>query len=362
MKKTVAVDVSPLYSQDRFRGVGSYTRNLQQALKTIQKKLDFDIKFIKNSQDLLEKKFDLIHFPYFSPFFLTLSKKIPSPFVVTVHDLIPIKHPNHFPAGIRGGLKWLIQKNRLKKASSIITDSLFWRKEIARLINFDEEKIYSIMLAAGDEFKVIKDKKQLKTVREKYHLPERFVLYVGDVNWNKNIPATVEACRLSNLPLVMVGKSIVSNSFNKNHPESKNLVWLQQQIKQFGAKDDGFRILPLGFVPGEDLVALYNLAYCFCFPSFDEGFGLPVLEAFGCGCPVITSSSGSLPEVAGKAAIIVDPEKPQQIAEALTGRLENKDQRSKLVNEGFKQVDRFSWAKTASQTAAVYKKLLEIND
>ena len=358
MKKTVAIDVSPLYSGDRFRGVGFYTKRLREALGETQAKLDFKIEFVKESEDLLEKKFDLVHYPYFSPFFLTLPKRPSSPFMVTVHDLIPLKHPEHFPAGIRGKIGWLKQKTRLKKASVILTDSLFWKKEITRLVGFNEKNIHSIMLAAGEKYRLVKDREKLNRIKRKYNLPEKFVLYVGDVNRNKNIPGIVEACGQAEVPLVMVGKKVISRNFDRNHPENQDLVWVQEQIEKTESKKEGFRILPLGFVSDEDLISFYNLATVFCFPSFDEGFGLPVLEAFACGCPVITSNCGSLPEVAGPAALMVDPFKVDSITQALLKLFSSLEERQKWSRKGLVRAKKFSWRKTAQQTIAVYQRFL----
>jgi len=358
MKKKVAIDVSPLYSDDRFRGVGFYTKRLTEVLADFKKDLSFEIELVKDKERFSEERFDLVHYPYFSPFFKTLPGKSLSPFIVTVHDLIPLAHPKHFPAGLRGRLGWFGQKSRLKKASAILTDSLFWKKEIARLVGFKKEDVYSIMLAAGEKYRLVSDKKELSRVKRKYHLPEKFVLYVGDINWNKNVPGIIKACEQVGASLVMVGKKVISGSFNRNHPENRDLVWVQNQIERTKNEKSGFRILPLGFVPDEDLVLLYNLATVFCFPSFDEGFGLPVLEAFACGCPVITSNSGSLPEVAGEAALKVNPNEVDSITQALLKLLGNLKERQKWSRKGLIRAGKFSWRETARQTIIVYQKFL----
>ncbi len=125
-KVKIAIDISPTIDGNAIRGVGYYTDNLvkslQKEIKTNPKYKEWSIDLIKNSQELRAKNYKLIHYPYFDPFKLTLPKNKKIPYVVTVHDLIPIQFKNHFPAGIKGKIKWLIQKNHLKYANKIITN------------------------------------------------------------------------------------------------------------------------------------------------------------------------------------------------------------------------------------------------
>src|SRR3989344_6754662 len=294
----IAIDVSPIEEKDlikhRVRGVGFYINNLKRSL----------IKYFSENKytfftrgEKLPKDIDLVHYPYFDPFFLTLPIFSKYKTVVTVHDLTPLVFPKYFPRGIKGELKWQIQKMLLKKIDAIIADSECSKNDIVKYAGISPEKILVIYLAATENFGVIKNTLLLDRIRVKYRLPDRFVLYVGDVTWNKNLPRLIEAIKKTNIPLVMVGKALVSEDFDRKNPWNQDLVTVHNNVKE-----DKNIILP-GFVETADLVQIYNLATFFIMPSLYEGFGLPFLEARACVCPVITTKEGSIPGVAGDAAI-----------------------------------------------------------
>ncbi|MEK7502042.1 MAG: glycosyltransferase family 1 protein [Patescibacteria group bacterium] len=351
----IAIDVSPIEKkgliQHRVRGVGFYINNLKRSLVKYFPKNKYTF-FVRGEN--LSKDTDLIHYPYFEPFFITLPLFNRCKTIVTVHDLTPLVFPKYFPKGVRGGFKWLIQKASLRKANLIIADSLSSKRDIIKFTGVSEKKIEVIYLAAGEEFKRFKtDDLRLKKIREKYNLPEKFALYVGDVTWNKNLPRLVEAARKSRIPLVMVGKTLVSSDFDKNNPWNQDLLEVQKLVE--GNKN----ILRVGFVETEDLVVLYNLATVFIMPSLYEGFGLPILEAMACGCPVITTKEGSIPEVAGDAAFYTDAYDSDKIAKDITEVFEDEKLRKEFSAAGFKQSGKFSWKKTAEQTVRAYEKVLE---
>ena len=355
MKKIIGIDTSPLYSGHKVRGIGFYTKRLLEAIRELGDK-NLVIRELKNKGEVEKGNYDLLHFPYFSPFFVTLPLRLDKPLVVTVHDLIPIRFKKHYPPGLKGKMRWQIQKRLLRRTERIITDSKSSKKDIIKCINYPENKIEVIYLAAGEEFKKLKVKSEkLKVIKEKYQLPDRFALYVGDVNWSKNLPGLVKACRQAETPLVIVGKQAVAEDFDRSHPENKDLIWLQKRLKEYPhILNSKFYILALGFVPSADLVALYNLAAVYAQPSFGEGFGLPVLEAMACGCPVVSSSWGSLPEIVGKAGILVEPT-PASLAEGIKKVIGDGELRRRLIRAGLKQAKQFSWAKTARQTLKVYQ-------
>src|SRR3989344_6279151 len=284
----IALDLSPIESKDsvnhRVRGTGFYTKNLKEALLKYfpENKYTF---FTRGNK--LPKNTDLVHYPYFEPFFLTLPIFPSFPFVVTVHDLTPLVFPKNFPKGIKGDIKWQLQKGRLKKARRVIADSLSSGKDIARYAGIEEDKIDVVYLASDEKFKKKElSKEEVYKLRKKYNLPENFALYVGDVTWNKNLPRLVEAAKKSRIPLVMVGKALISEDFDKNNPWNQDLITVQNNVKE-----DKNIILP-GFVETADLVQIYNLATFLIMPSLYEGFGLPILEAMACGCPVVASKEG----------------------------------------------------------------------
>jgi glycosyltransferase involved in cell wall biosynthesis len=345
----IAIDISPLSTGHKVRGTGFYLQHLKDALVT-----DFpehNYTFFQTG-DSLPEDIEVIHYPYFDPFFLTLPLHKKYKTVVTVHDLTPLVFPKHFPAGLKGTLKWQIQRFNLKKADGILTDSKASKLDIIKIVGFPEKKVDVAYLAAGEEFKKYEvSSSKYKILREKYNLPEKFVLYVGDVTWNKNLPRLLEAVRKIDVSLVMVGKSLVSEEFDRSNKWNSDLVEVQRLAKE------NKKIHLLGFVPTEDLVALYNLATVFVFPSVYEGFGLPILEAMQSGCPVIISREGCMPEVGGDAATYFDGYSTDSLAEKIKRIYSSKQLQKELEEKGFAQARKFSWRKTAEETLKAYEKV-----
>lgn len=346
----VAIDISPLEGshslQHRVRGTGFYLQNLKKSLL-----LNFpqhSYTFFRKKEDI-PKVADIIHIPYFEPFFLTVPSRNLQKTVITVHDLTPLVFPHEFPSGIRGRIKWYIQRKRLKKLRAIIADSLSSKKDIIKFAGVSESIVHAVYLAAGDEFKIIKKKSELGKIKKKYDLPESFVLYVGDATWNKNLPRLIDAVKKINLTLVLVGKALIDENFDASNSWNKDLAYVQKEIKS------DKRFIRLGFISESDLVAIYNMATVLAMPSLYEGFGLPVLEAMSCGVPVITSKKGSLSEVGGGAAFYIDPTSIDDIARGIQAVYANQALQKELSEKGIQQAKKFSWRKTAAQTVAVYE-------
>ncbi len=304
-----------------------------------------------NRGEKLPGNVDVVHYPYFDPFFLTLPFRKKHKTVVTVHDLTTLVFPEHFSSGAKGKLKWRLQKRSLRKADAIITDSISSQNDIAKFTGVAKEKISVVYLSAGEKFKKIKSTKdEINSLRAKYNLPEKFLLYVGDVTWNKNLPRLVEAVKIAGIPLVMVGKALGQVNIDVKNPWNKDLMKVQK-----GVKDNPlFHIL--GFIPDEDLVLLYNMATVFVMPSIYEGFGFPVLEAMSCGVPVITTKEASLSEIAGESAYFVDAFNTENIAKGIETVWNDKNLQTGLSKAGEKQAKKFSWEKTARETVKIYEK------
>lgn len=329
------------FMQHRVRGTGFYITNLEKSLRSCDKQSIY----ISCSQDQIPSDVDIVHYLFFEPFFMTLPFFKKTKTIITIHDLIPLVFPQNFPKGIKGSLRWEIQRRLLKGVDTIVTDSDSSKKDIQRFTGVEPDKIKVIYLAASKNFKKIKNPKL------NYNLPDKFVLYVGDATWNKNLPKLVEAIKKINLPLVMVGKALVDNNFDKKNPWNSDLLKIQNLTK------DNKEIIKLGFVSDEDLTMLYNRATIFAMPSLYEGFGLPLLEAMGSGCPVVTSRKGSIPEIGGNAVYYVDPYNLNDIANGIKKVFSNKKLREELSQKGLDQAKKFSWEKTAKQTANVYRNL-----
>ena len=345
----IAIDKKAITGGHAIRGVGAYTKALIKHLKQIK---DLEVQAVDLKEADLSG-YDLVHYPFFHPFFLTLPFSKKTKIVVTIHDLIPLIYPKHYPPGLRGRFRFLLQKLLVKRADALITVSETSKKDIVRLLGIPSEKISVIYEAPRKIFKPLTDHRSLTTIKKKYHLPDRFVLYVGDVNYNKNINSLAHACKIAKTPLVMVGKQAASKDFDPTHPENRSFA---KFLSKYGQERD---ILRLGFVPDEDLVAIYNLATVYCQPSFYEGFGLPVLEAFACGAPVVIAKTQALVEIADKAALAADPKDPNDIAKKIREFIDSPSLRKKFAKKGLERVKEFSWQLTARKTAEVYKKMIE---
>ena len=352
----IAFDISPLQSghflQHRVRGTGFYTENLKRSFLKYFPEHHYTF-FAR--EEMLPQNIDVVHYPYFEPFFLTIpfQKKYRS--VVTVHDLTPLVFPGYFPPGIKGNLKWQIQKMSLKRMDAIITDSESSKKDIIHFTGISEKKVHTVYLAAGEQFKKVQSSKfKAQNLREKYHLPEGFALYVGDITWNKNLPRLIQAIKKTDIPLILVGKAIREKNFDITNLWNQDRVKIQKLIEQ----DKGRQIHCIGFVPDEDLVLLYNMATVFVMPSLYEGFGLPILEAMQCGCPVVTTKEGSLAEVGGNAPFYVDGYASDNIASGIQKIFSNKTLQQELSEKGLARAKEFSWEKTAKETMEVYNAIL----
>src|SRR6185369_10508691 len=145
-----------------------------------------------NTMQSPSREADVIHYPYFDPFFITLPLKKIKPTVVTVHDLIPLVFPDKFPSGVKGFIKWQIQKLSLLGVNRIITDSKASKADVSRITGYARSKIDSVYLAPDPTYQKVTDTKILDEVKRTFSLPERFILNVSDVNWNKNIPGLLQ--------------------------------------------------------------------------------------------------------------------------------------------------------------------------
>ena len=320
----IAIIGSPLTDGNKTRGIGFYTKHLIENLK--------DRVELTNTDNA-----DIIHYPFFDPFKTSL-KIFSKPTIVTVHDLIPIQFKKHFPVGIKGTINWYLQLYNLRRASAIITVSQYSKKIIHQITKIPLNKIFITYLGANNTDKQINDKKVLEKIKNQYNLPDKFVFYLGDINWNNNVPALIKICKDLNYPLVIAGSSAIQKN-TPIHPWTKDLITVQNDT--YPQK--------IGFVSDDDLTAIFNLATIYCQPSHAEGFGLPPLQAMTCACPVICNLKTSLPEVVDNAAL------PFEI-ESFKILWNSQKIRDKYVKLGLIQAKKFNWQKTAQKTIDVYAK------
>lgn len=344
----VAIDISPLSSGHSVRGIGAYTRSLvnefqKRSFSSQNGNWDINFEFFQNPKS--PPKADVIHYPYFDLFFHTLPYKKNAPRIVTIHDVIPLVFPTYFPAGPKGYINLFFQKRSLKNTDFVICDSQTSKLDIADKLSYPRQRIKVIYLAAAEHFRRINNQYILKNTSKKFNLPRGFVLYVGDVNWNKNLEGLIKAIKIAKIPLVMVGSALTDSAI----PQTKKINKL---IKKLHLEKE---ITKTGFIEDEDLVAIYNLATLTILPSYYEGFGLPVLESMACGTPVVCSKAGSLSEIAGPA-IICDPDNPADIAQKTTSVL-NLSQRGReiLAQKCQKHAFKFTWRQVAKQMVKIYQ-------
>lgn len=260
--------------------------------------------------------------------------------VTTIHDLAVLKYPQYFPSRILRNqklrLKWI-----KKEADVIIAVSQATKKDIIELLKINPQKIHVIHEAVPLEHQIKITKNDVEEIKRKYDLQD-YILCLGTREPRKNFPRVVKAFqKVQGLKLVIVGKK----------------GW-RRDIKDSDLKSQMSKVKFIENANDKDLSALYAGAKCFVYPSLYEGFGLPVLEAMYHGCPVITSNVSSLPEVAGEAALLVDPESVNEISQAINKVINNPSIYSKLREKGLTRVKSFSWQKTAKKTLEVYKSLI----
>jgi glycosyltransferase involved in cell wall biosynthesis len=271
--------------------------------------------------------------------------------VVTIHDLIPLlDEPTWASSRERNYYKSTIE-SILRKSSAIIADSRSTKKSIAERFAWCEETIHVIPLAAGRQFV---PKPANRPILAKYGLAggdKPFMMSVGVFSERKNIPFFLEV--YAGLPKsIREGVNILlTGNRRKNKPYPQILDCLARNHLEKS-------VFVVPNIPQQDLVALYNMALCLVFPSLYEGFGLPVLEAMACGCPVIASSTTSLPEAGGDAAVYIDPIEPASLRAALEKMIGDIGLRKELKARGLSRAGEFSWEKTAAMTHAVYKEVM----
>lgn len=339
----IAIDTSPLSSGHSGRGIGTYTRLLMDSLKTYYPEHDY----VFSSQPYREKA-DVVHFPYFDFFFLSLPLSKPCPTIVTIHDAIPLVFPKAYPAGIRGKVKFHIQKYSLASVSHIVTDSFTSTQDVVTYLHQPVRKVSSVYLAPDPSYSPA-SKKEIQMVKEKFNLHKPYLLFVGDINYNKNIPGLFEAFAKIPNPLELV---IVSKAFNRTNPAAHHLWKIVDRLEIEP------RLKVLNDIPSHEistLKGLYSYATWYIQPSFYEGFGLPVLEAQACGCPVISSIGGSLLEIIADSALSFDALQDQLVFALQDGLALTNDQRTQIITNGFANVKRFSWQKCASEMIDIFR-------
>lgn len=283
------------------------------------------------------------------------------PLVVTLHDIIYmessyLKILTGSGTGYQrfgNAYRRLVVPGIISKSRKIITVSEFERNRIAKFFEIENDaRLTAVYNGVSERFRPVKDQDELKRVKEKYQLPDHFFFFLGNTDPKKNTRGTLKAF----------------SDFLKLKAGDFKLVMLDYDMKELEKIADEIgdhqlieRIILTGYVVNTDLPAIYSQSTIFLYPSLRESFGLPMLEAMACGVPVITSDTSSMPEVAGDAAFIINPFKPEEITSAMNSLVEDTALRSEMINKGFKQAARFSWKSMAENVLEIYREVIGIN-
>lgn len=327
------------------RGIGVYTQKLFDSLSEMYG-LEVAIGDYKNMPNP-----DIIHYPSFKFFNLQLPIINRIKTVVTVHDTIPLIYPENYPAGITGSIKLLYQKSALSQSSAILADSETSKKDIVRLLGINQDKVKVVYL--GPTLSTLHpSKKESESIVKKYDLPEKFVLYVGDVNYNKNLLALCSACAGSKTYLVIVGRSALAVNADLSHPENREL---SEIVSNYSSSD---YIRRVGFVPDDELPYFFKCATIYCQPSRYEGFGLGVLDAMVSGLPVLSSNIQVSKEIWGNNVEYFDIDSKASLGEKIQLMMGNEKKRLIMAENALEYSKSFSWKKCAEETLSTYQKVL----
>jgi glycosyltransferase involved in cell wall biosynthesis len=244
----------------------------------------------------------------------------------------------------------LLAATAAPRARVILTLSEASRQDILSKLKVPAERVRLTYLAPAPYFQPVRDHQQLTHLKQKYKLPENFILYLGGYAFHKNIKTLLQAFKQVKTALgeghflVLAGE--LPPKASSLYPDPLQLAY-QMDLEA--------SIITPGPIAEEDLPALYSAARVFVYPSCYEGFGLPVLEAMACGTPVVTTNAASIPELAGTAAFQLDPDDSTSIAAAIIQLYSDETVRTEMVDRGYSQVRKFTWAETATKTAQIYQ-------
>ena len=365
----VAIDARKLHDF----GIGTYIRNLLRHLGKIDRETEYVLlchaadlgiaaQLGPNFRTVLEaspnyslreqihvpwvlrrERPDVFHAPHY-----VLSPATPCRAVVTIHDCIHLMFPQYLPNRAAYVYARALMWNAARQAHRILTVSEASKRDIIHFFNVAPEKVVVAYNAIEERFAATPSDEAIARVRERYQLDHQFVLYVGNIKPHKNLVRLIEAFDqlrrrgFDDLKLLIIGDEI------SKLPALRRAVHSHKLHKH---------VRFLGYLQDETLAILYRLAAVFVFPSLYEGFGLPPLEAMASGTPVVTSNVSSMPEVAGDAAVLVDPYNVDSIVDGIAAVLRDPPLREALRARGFARAGEFSWARSVARTQALYQEV-----
>jgi len=327
-----SMDLKPTLSLENFL-LGLKFRGKSGLYSIYNKIIKRESNYKSTISALKNNNFDLFHPTYYDTYFLNyLNNK---PFVLTIYDMIHEIYSQNFSI-----IDPISRRKRIlaQKASKIIAISKNTKKDIMRIFKIPAEKIEVVYIGQSLKSKKNINKKLPSTLND-------YILFVGTRISYKNfiffIKAISQLLKVNNIKCVCCG----GGSFTKKEIDMFKKLEIKNHLIQYSIND-------------EELAYLYQNAICFVFPTLYEGFGIPILEAYKNSCPVAVSNTSSLPEVGGKAALYFDPEDEQSILKTVENIIRDKNLRQQMIQNGKKQVEKFSWEKCSKKTINVYEKII----
>ena len=366
-------------------GIGTYTRNIVRALGRLDRQNKYFLigspekvreigplppnfhtvpllepdstakGYVEFRTILRRLKCDLVHVPHL----YWLPRSLPCPYVVTVHDVLEHMARTRGFSELRRSLHFHLTRQVLRRAARILAVSQFSKSEIEKLFHIPSHRIEVVYNAIDERFlRGHATDAERQMIAQRYQVGYPFLLYAGRISPHKNLVRIIEAFsalraelekdgQLPDLRLIIIGDDL------SGHPD------LRRTVVRGGVQNE---VRFLGFVPIEVLRIFYDEAKVFVFPSLYEGFGLPPLEAMAHGTPVVTSNSSSLPEVVGKAAVLVNPENVFEIMRAIHRVLLDPALRGRLRERGYEQAQKFSWDGSACKILRAYEKVAGVRE
>lgn len=303
------------------------------------------------SREVLRHKLDVFFFPAVYSYFPIFNR---TKIVLTLHDVIADHHPELiFPNG-RSKFFWKLKQNvAIRQADLVATVSEYSKKELVDYFGLPETRLRVISEAARSVFKVLPTNNGFVSTLARHGLVPggEFLLYVGGISPHKNLVRLIEAFKM----LDIGGTQMVLVGDYKDDPFFSAYPQLRSQVDKLGLNG---RVIFTGYIPDEELAYLYNAATLLVFPSLEEGFGLPAIEAMACGTPVAASRTGSLPEILGPVGRFFDPMNVDDIARVIGETLADEPLLKKMRADGLRRAEGFRWKRAAEDTLAIFEELV----
>jgi glycosyltransferase involved in cell wall biosynthesis len=378
LEMRIGFDIRPFLREET--GVGIYFRNLLFSLAKIDKSNEYFL-FSSSLKDRFDPKkippFNKKHFreffypvkvinffwqrlgwPHLDCFFKTRLDLTHSPTplplptkgkkIVTVYDLFFLDFPMLADSQARRNFAQRM-KRAMQKADGVVTISRFTAQQLKERFGVEEKRIKVVYPGIDRRFWENVEQKRLEQTKADYHLPSDFLLFVGASERRKNLLNLLKALKIvhardKKIMLLLIG------------PKGQDHENVRKKIQELGL-DSWVKMI--GYLDDNELKNFYRLASALVYPSWWEGFGIPLLEAMACGIPVVTSRTSALPEAGGEAAVYSDPKSPEDIAEKILMVLEDHSLREKLIAAGKKQIHSFGWERAASHVLCFYECIME---